>query len=346
MSAWPNTTLPASRVPDPLDAPALRWGILGTGWIAERFVSALMSSTRQQVAAVGSRSSASAQDFARRLGIAKAYGTYEDLVSAADIDIIYVASPHHLHFRHGLLAIEAGKHVLIEKPIALSLADLDRLFTAADAHQVMCQEAFWSFFLPKFDVIRQVLDDGLLGCITTVLADHGECLPPPHRIHDPEMAGGSLHDLGVYTFAISAWAAGTPIQTRAVGTMTQTGVAGDVAISLLTESGAVSSLSTTMFTTTPCHAVIAGTEATLATTDAFFFPGPFVVTNHASGSQLTWQEPNTRHGALYFEAAEVARCINAGVLSTPVWTRQNSRDVARTLDAVNADLAIGSISNM
>lgn len=334
------STLPASRVPDAMSAPALSWGILGTGWIANRFVQALRHSTRQKVVAVGSRSSATATAFATEHGIDRSHGSYEALVADPEVDVVYVASPHHLHVQQGVMAMEAGKHVLIEKPMALTMAGLERLFTAADRHGVMCQEAFWSFFLPKFDVIRQILDDGWLGDLTTVIADHGEWLPPAHRIHDPSMAGGSLHDLGVYVLALSAWAAGAPATTQATGVMTPTGVIGDVAVALTTTNGTVSSLSTTMLATTPCRAVLAGPAATLATTDAFFFPGPFTVTETASGRTLTWDEPNTRHGALYFEAAEVARRIAAGGTSTPVWTRDHSRHVVAALESINAELGL------
>lgn len=334
------STLPSPRIPDARDAPALSWGILGTGWIADRFVRSVQEHTNQRVAAVGSRTFDGASLFAQAHGIERVYGSYADLVADPSLDIIYVASPHHLHVQHGLLAIEAGKHVLIEKPMALTSEGLDRLLAAAGRQGVMCQEAFWSFFLPKFDVIRQIIDDGWLGGITSVIADHGEWLPPEHRIHDLGSAGGSLHDLGVYVFALSAWAAGRPSTTRATGVMTPTGVIGDVAVSLTTTDGAVSSLHTTMTATTPCRGVIAGPEATLRTDDAFFFPGPFTVIDRATGGTLVWREPNPRHGALFYEAAEVARRIGNGETTTPTWTPEHSRHVVETLETVNAELGL------
>ena len=323
-----------------MTAPALSWGVLGTGWIADKFISAARANTSQRFAAVGSRSLDNAHEFARQRGIPTAHGSYEALVTDPAIDIIYVATPHSFHREHGMLAIEAGKHVLIEKPIALCSGELEQLLAAADRYGVMCQEAFWSFFLPKWDVIRQLLDDGVLGDVVTLIADHGEWLPPDHRIHRTDLAGGSLHDLGVYDFALTAWTIGRPTQVEATGTLTDTGVIGDVAVAARTDSGAVASLSTTMMTTTPCRAVIAGSEATLETDSGFFFPGGFTVTEHRTGRVLRWDEPNPRHGALYFEAAEVARRIQVGELETPVWTRQNSRDTTFILDDVKTRLGI------
>src|SRR5690348_15474465 len=115
-------TMPASRVPDPMGAPPLRWGVLGTGWIAERFAGALDRNTRQEVVAVGSRTVESAKDFAGRVGVDRAHGSYEDLVGDDEVDVVYVATPHNFHHRHALLALDAGKHVLVEKPLALNAA--------------------------------------------------------------------------------------------------------------------------------------------------------------------------------------------------------------------------------
>lgn len=332
--------LPTSRVPDPRSARPLRWGILGPGWISRNFVASLQANTVQEVTAIGSRSRENAEGFARDFGIAAAHASYAALVEDPGVDIVYVATPHNFHVEHALLAMEAGKHVLIEKPIALNSPDLERLYQAADAAGVMCQEAFWSFFLPKFDIIRQLVDDGALGQIVTVLADHGEWLPPDHRIHDPALAGGSLHDLGVYAFALSAWLVGQPETVRATGRMTSTGVMGDVAVALRSAGGAVSSLATTMLSTTPCRATIAGSEATLTTDDGFFFPGGFSVTHHLSGRTLRFEEPELRHGALFWEAAEVARRIHDGSFLAPAWTREHSRATTATLESVNRELGI------
>ena len=114
------SSLPAPRTLDPMTAPPLRWGVLGTGWIAERFISALHRDTRQKVVAIGSRSIASAKAFADGVGVGRAHGTYADLVADTEVDVVYVATPHNFHRTHALLALDACKHVLVEKPIALN----------------------------------------------------------------------------------------------------------------------------------------------------------------------------------------------------------------------------------
>lgn len=332
--------LPLSRVADPRSAPPLRWGILGPGWISRNFVASLQANTVQEVVAVGSRSKENAVRFAHEFGIDSAHGSYAALVEDPDVDIVYVASPHNFHVEHALLAMQAGKHVLIEKPIALNSDDLELLYETADSEGVMCQEAFWSFFLPKFDIIRQIIDQGALGEILNVQADHGEWLPLSHRIHDPALAGGSLHDLGVYVFALSSWLVGRSVTVKATGALTSMGVIGDVAVALRSAGGAVGALTTTMLSTTPSRATIAGSEATLTTDDGFFFPGGFTVTHHQSGDTLRFDEPELRHGALYWEAAEVARRVHDTSFEAPAWTREHSRATTGTLDAVNRELGI------
>ena len=145
---------------------------------------------------------------------------------------------------------------------------------AAATAGVLCMEAMWTLFLPRFDVVRQVLEQGLLGEVRAVLADHGERFEPPHRILDPAMAGGSLLDLGSYLTALATWTLGPAQDVYATGEMTR-GVNGQAAMVLTHGGGARSVLHTTLLTRTPTAAVIAGTAATL-TPGPFFMPGDVV----------------------------------------------------------------------
>ena len=149
--------LPASRVPDSKDAPSLRWGIMGPGWIAERFTESVQAHSRQVIAAVGSRSLSRSKEFAEKFGVPAAYGSYEELASAPDVDIVYVTTPHNFHHSAALLALEAGKHVLVEKPIGLNAEQARDIAARARSAGVFATEAMWTFFLPKFDIIRQIL---------------------------------------------------------------------------------------------------------------------------------------------------------------------------------------------
>lgn len=187
--------LPQPNTPDPRAVAPQRWAILGTGWIAAKFVEALQASTAQQVVAVGSRTLARAQEFADEYGIARAYGSYEELV-ASDADVVYIATGHLDHVAHASLAIEAGKPVLVEKPMAPRLDDVERLVGLARSRGVFAMEAVWTLALPRFSVVRQVLEAGLLGEIVEVHANLGERLVDHHRAMDPSQGGGVMNDIG------------------------------------------------------------------------------------------------------------------------------------------------------
>jgi predicted dehydrogenase len=311
--------LPEPRRPDPRSVPVLRWGVLGTGWIAQRFVAALQKNTDQQVVAVGSRTPDSAERFATAAGVPTAHGSYAALLADPTVDVVYVALPHHLHHGAALQAIAAGKHVLIEKPLALDATQAREVFDAAAAAGVACVEAYWTAFLPRFDVVRQVLDAGWLGDVRSVVADHGERFDPPHRILEPALAGGSLLDLGTYLTTFSTWVLGPATSVFASGEMSSTGVNAQTAAVLGHARGARSSLHTTVEAKTPTTATIAGTEATLFLPGPWMMPGDVHVTSADGATTISWTDPQpVGHGALHHTAVEFAARIGAGELSTPL----------------------------
>jgi predicted dehydrogenase len=309
--------LPNPRVPDSLAAPALRWGVLGTGWIADRFVQSLRESTRQVVHAVGSRTDDSARRAAGAFGADRAHGSYEALVADPDVDVVYVATPHHLHLPHALLAIEAGKHVLVEKPVGLDAGEARLIGAAAERAGVFCMEAMWTLFLPRLDIVRQLLADGVVGDLRVVLADMGEWFDGSHRIMRPDLAGGPLLDLGTYPVTLATWVLGVPERVTAVATPAPSGINGQLVMGLGTASGATASLLCSMLTDTPTTASITGTQGRIDLGGPFYRPGP-VALRLRDGTDLRWDEPRVDHRALHFEAAEVARRVSAGETGSPL----------------------------
>jgi predicted dehydrogenase len=334
--------LPPSRVPDPADAPSLRWGILAPGGIARTFVDALQAHTGQRVVAVGSRSAARAAAFASEFGVARSYGSYEQLVADPEVDIVYVASPQSEHLAHGLLAVEAGKPVLVEKPFALSAAEAEQLVAAASARGVFLMEAMWTRFLPHIDVIRQVLDSSLLGEVHTLIADHGQAFDPaqPHRLFSPELGGGALLDLGVYPVSFASFALGAFASIHAVATPAPTGVDGQVSVIVTTPSGAHGLLNTTVLARTPTTACICGTRARLELEDSFYMPTTVRLIDAADGQVLDVVEPTfQRHRGLAFEAAAVARCVTDGRTESDEMPLEETLSVMRALDAIRTQTA-------
>lgn len=169
----------------------LRWGILATGGIARSFTQDLLDAGHT-VAAVGSRAPGAAQAFATEFGIPRAHGSYEQLAADPEVDVIYVATPHPMHLDAALLAIAAGKHVLVEKPFTLTAAQATRIAAAAATAGVVAMEAMWTRFLPHMVQLRALIAAGAIGDVRTVIADHTQALPtdPSHRLQNPELGGG------------------------------------------------------------------------------------------------------------------------------------------------------------
>lgn len=332
-------TLPTSRIPDPMSAPSLRWGVIGTGWIAERFVTALQTSTTQQVIAVASRGLDRATAFAGRLGIAVAFGSYQELVDSDAVDVVYVATEHVAHLDCARTAVLAGKPVLVEKPLAINAVQAREIAALAADRGVFCMEAFWTTALPKFDVIRQILDAGMLGEIQTVMADNGEDLTGHPRVMSPAQAGGPMLDLGTYVFGLSHWVLGPQRLVGATGVDHPAGVNGQLSAILVDDAGRQSVLHTTVLANTPVSAFVAGSAATLVMTDPFYRPGPFEV-RFVDGEVLRYDEPMVAHAALFWQACEVARCVDAGLTESPTRPLAASVGTLDLMDSVRARLGI------
>ena len=335
------TELPASRVPDPMAAPPLRWGILGSGWIAEQFINSVKAHTRQVIAAVGSRSPETAEAFAAKWQVAEAYGSYEALVADDSLDVIYVATPHNLHHAHVLMALEAGRNVFCEKPLALDHAQAAEMVAKAREKNLFLAEALWSYFLPKFDVLEQVLDSGALGEIRSVYADQGEYLPRDHRIFDARLAGGPLLDLGTYPVSLLARLLGVPAQMAGFKQDDPSGVHGQISVVMVTAAGSLGTMSTTLYGTTPTDAVIVGTGGVVRFGSEFYQPGPFDVISTDGSTVLHYDEPVARHfDGLYYEAAEVARAIAAGAKEVRQRPLQDTLETMAVLDMIRKTVGI------
>lgn len=316
MTLFPSA-LPESRVPASTDAPVLNWGIAGPGWIAERFTESVKAFTNQNITAVGSRSAERAAAFAASHGIPSSHGSYADLAADPGVDIVYVATPHPQHFEVAMTAIDAGKHVLVEKPMGITAEQVRLMTQAAKEQNVFAAEALWTFFLPKFDVITQLLEAGVLGRLVNVVAEYGEHFEEGHRIFDPELAGGPLMDLGTYPLAFATRILGAAETVAAIGTDHPSGVNAQLSMALGFPDGAQGIVNTNLYNFTPTSAVITGTEASLHLDGPFNLPGGFTL-RHSDGRELRYDEtPGAHFEGLHFEATAVARSIAAGLREAP-----------------------------
>lgn len=256
----------------------IRWGILGTGFIAGLFATDLRAAGLT-IQAVASRTLAKAAEFQAEFGIPTAYSSYEELVADADVDVVYVATPHPFHAEHALLAIAAGKHVLIEKPFTLNAREAMRVAAAAAEADVVVLEAMWTRFLPHMLRIREIIAAGTLGEIRTVVADHNQLLSddPLHRINNPELGGGALLDLGIYPVSFAVDMLGLPSKMTATASMTSTGVDRQIALILTHDDGRQSVLQAALDTLGPNRASVLGTKGRIEIEPVWYAQTAFTV---------------------------------------------------------------------
>ena len=335
-------SLPLPRIPDPSEAPPLNWGVLAPGGIAATMVEALQRYTRQRVVAVGSRSAGRADAFARRFGIERAHGSYEALVADPAVDAVYIASPHSHHRDHALLAIAAGKHVLVEKAFTRNAAEAREVVDAARSAGVACVEAMWTRFLPTTDIVRRLLADGALGEVETVTADHGQwfAVDPTSRLFAPDLAGGALLDLGIYPVSYASFVLGERASVTARGSLTDLGVDRQVAAVLTHGSGAHALVSTTLAARTPTVAAISGSRARIELDGPFYTPG--VVRLVTCDGDVTESEPPAIQGhlGLCFEASHLAQLVADGATESPLLPLEETVSIMETLDEIRAQVGV------
>jgi predicted dehydrogenase len=326
-------------VDDPLSAPPLRWGILGPGGIAAQFAAAVRDHTAGEVVAVGSRDAARAGAFAAAHGVATAHGSYEALVSDPAVEAVYVATPHSEHRDHALLAIGAGRHVLVEKAFTRNEAEAREVLDAAAAAGVFAMEGMWPRFLPHMTELHRVLEAGAIGEPVAFSADHGQwfAYDAAHRLFAPRLAGGALLDLGVYAVSFAHDVLGPPRDVQAVGVLAETGVDGQVSAVLGYEGRTQAVINTTLWAETPTRAAISGTEGRIEVEGRFYNSSPFTV-NRRDGETWTFSHPLVK--GLQYEAAEVARRVSAGECESPRMSWQGTLEVMRTMDAIRAQVGV------
>jgi predicted dehydrogenase len=196
---------------------SLGWGILACGKIARAFADDLRLLPDAHVAAVGARRLESAQDFEATYG-GTPHGSYADLVADPAVDVVYVASPHPMHPEHARLALEAGKPVLCEKPIALNAADATEMFAVARERGLFLMEAMWMACHPLVREMVRRIESGEAGRPRQVAADLGFVVdvPPDNRLLDPALGAGALLDMGIYPLTLAHLVLGEPEELAAV----------------------------------------------------------------------------------------------------------------------------------
>ena len=337
LATYPDLVAAAASTQPP---PPIRWGILSAARIANKFCEGAKALPDAVLTAVGARDLSRAREFAEKWGIARSYGSYEELVNDPDVDAVYVATTHNFHREHTLLALNAGKPVLCEKPFAINARESEDMVRAARDNGLFLMEAMWTRFFPIMQRIRELIADGAIGEPRIVQADFGfrGDYDPSSRLFDPNLGGGALLDVGIYVTSFASMVMGEPDRVQGIATLAPNGVDEQAAITLGYPGGGLASLTTAVLTNTQHEASIFGTEGRIRVHPEFWKPQR--MTLYRSG-----QEPEDIHlpaesSGFNYEAAEVARCLRAGKLESDVMPLDESLAIMRTLDTLRAQWGI------
>lgn len=311
-----------------------RWGILGTGNIARQFAKGLQSLPDAELAAVGSRTQEGAATFAETFG-GRAHGSYEALAADPDIDAVYISTPHTLHAENSILCLENGKAVLCEKPFTLNAGEAQRVVDTARAEGLFLMEAMWTRFFPLAASLRELVREGRIGDVKLLHADFGfrGVVDPEHRLFNLALGGGALLDLGVYPVSLASFLLGTPTEVSSHAYLGETGVDEQNAVASKHAGGALALLSSTLRATTPQEALIMGSEGTIRVHAPWWQPTRLTVTDGTGDEELSSPLP---HNGYAYEAAEVGRCLQEGVLASPIMPWDETLDIMKTLDSCRA----------
>ncbi|MET9967783.1 Gfo/Idh/MocA family oxidoreductase [Streptomyces sp. NPDC006356] len=315
----------------------MRWGILATGGIAAAFTADLVDLPDAEVVAVASRSQTSADAFAERFGIPRAYGDWNALAEDGDIDVVYVATPHAAHRAAAGMCLEAGRNVLCEKAFTLNSREAGELVALARARGSFLMEAMWMYCNPLVRCLKALVDDGAIGEVRHVQADFGLAgpFPPAHRLRDPAQGGGALLDLGVYPVSFAQLLLGEPSDVAARAMLSPEGVDLQTGALLSWESGALASVHCSIVGGTATSASVTGSGGRIDVPNGFFFPDRFVL--HRDGrepEEFTADPADGPRNSLRHEAAEVMRALRAGETESPLVPLEGTLAVMRTLDAI------------
>jgi len=320
---------------------SFNWGVIGPGNIANTFAKAITTSKKGKVLAVASRSTKRAVDFANTYQIEKTYSDYEQMIADPEIDIIYIATPHNFHYQQAKMCLEAGKHVLVEKPCTVNAKQMQALVELAQSKNLLLQEALWSRFMPCLSKLRQLLNEGIIGDIQYIQSEIGFAFQnrEKSRLLKAELAGGSLLDLGIYSITVSQFFLQEhPDKVDAMGQLTDQNVDGHVLANMHYPSGRYAQFTCSMLSQTSNTMRIVGTEGYVK------LPACFWDTNTASiyRDDKLMQNIDIPHPVNGFEyqIEKSMECIEQNMQCSDLMSHRDSIGVLNVMDDIRKQIGV------
>ncbi len=317
----------------------LKVGIMGTGRIASVLAETMVQMPEVCLYGAASRSLEKAEEFAARFSIKKAYGSYEELAADSEVQLIYIATPHSEHSRNARLCLEHGKHVLCEKSFAANYSQAKEMIDLAQEKNLMITEAMWVRYMPMADTLKEVLASGIIGEPMTLTANLAYLVSDKHRIVAPELAGGALLDVGVYTLNFASLVFGDEITDIASSVIkTETGVDAQNSITLLYPGGKMAVLNSSIQVLSDRQGIIYGTKGFLVVENINNFES-ICVYNTDRKLVGSYQRPEQITGYEYQVLAS-KDAIEQGWTECPQMPHQTTLNVMRVMDELRRQWGI------
>src|ERR1700730_10508033 len=317
----------------------IRWGILGCGRIARKFAADLRHTENAELVAIGSRSRATAEEFAREFSVKFIHDSYESLAANEEAEVIYVGNPHGLHHEHVLICLEYKKAVLCEKAFAINSKQAIEMVAKAREKKVFLMEALWTKFLPHYNKLIQILGEGQLGGIKSVLVNFGfrPTDPVPQRLFDPSLGGGTLLDIGIYNVFIALSVLGRPDTIEASATPAVTGVDEQCAVLFKYKNGAMAQMFSSFSSNLATEADINGEKERIRLTSRFYEPGTSIefYPERVESRQVIPFDKEEGFG-YQFEARHVGECLRMRLTESPVMSLDDTLLMMETLDSIRS----------
>lgn len=316
----------------------VRWGILATGGIADKFAADLALVEGNELVAVGSRRPEAAHAFAQRHGATRAHGSYEQLVADPDVDVVYVATPHGRHLDDVRLCFAAGKHVLCEKALTLNADDSATLVAEAREHGLFFAEAMWMRTNANIRRVAEIAGSGELGAVRQVRAELGFVgRPDVARLWDLDLGASSLLDVGIYPLTFAHLLLGEPVEIAAAGVLSDDGVDLSGGATLTYGSGAVASIAWTQVALGDNRAVVAGDRGRIEVPGRFHHPAGFTVVRGEERESV--ELPVVGRGYSH-EIEEVAACLRSGATESVLLPLDQTVSIQRQMDEILAQIGV------
>ncbi len=317
--------------------PLIRWGIIGLGKIARKMASDLQLLSSASIHAVASRSAKKARDFAFEFGAEKSFHDYQALCEDPEVDVVYIATPHSFHFEQASMALEAGKAVLVEKPMGINLNQSKALVAKARDKGLFLMEGIWTRFIPITEKLIDLLKAEVIGEIEYLEADFG-FRPPydPHgRLFNPALGGGSLLDIGIYPLYLSLISLGKAQESKVQYRLSESGVDQYCAMELSYPSGAKANLLSSFESKTPTEAYLKGNKGSIKLHSRFHHSERLTIETGGRSRDINL----AYQGEGYFhEIEEVNQCLQAGLKESPKMSLKKSLELATMLEEIRQQI--------